>query len=98
LPIFCAWAALRVVLDVLQPEPRRRATGALLGFCLLQIVFITSVSSLFSAFETPRYRYAIEPCIWFVVASGLHAAYLRVQRWLPGRSGVIQPESAGPAL
>jgi hypothetical protein len=94
LPVFYLWAAVRAVLDLLHPEPQRRATGALLGFCLVQIAVIASVSILFSALETARYRYSIEPCIWFVVASGLRAACLSVRRWLPGRRGLLGPGAA----
>lgn len=55
------------------------AAGALLAFCVLQILFVVSASSLFTSWETSRYRYSIEPCIWVVVAAALHAAYARVR-------------------
>jgi hypothetical protein len=38
---------------------------------------VVSASSLFTSWETSRYRYAIEPCIWVVVAAALRAAYQR---------------------
>jgi hypothetical protein len=87
LPIFFVYALVRGARDLLQAEPERRAVGALIGFCALQILFITSVSSLFSALEMSRYRYTVEPCIWFVVTSVLVAAYPRARRWLPALRG-----------
>ena len=65
-------------------EPQAFARGALLGFCLLQILFVVSASSLFTAWETSRYRYSIEPFIWVVVAAALQAAYQRAKRSFPG--------------
>jgi hypothetical protein len=84
LPPFLAWAAWSSWARLRAAEAGTRATGALLGFCLLQILFVVSTSSLFTSWETSRYRYAIEPCIWVVVAVGLRAAVLRLKSWVSG--------------
>jgi hypothetical protein len=52
------------------------AAGALLRFCVLQILLVVSASSLFTSCETSHYRCSIEPCIWVVVVAGLKAASL----------------------
>jgi hypothetical protein len=79
LPAFLGWAALAVRTRLQANEASARASGALLGFCLFQILFVISASSLFTAWETARYRYAIEPCIWVVVAVALRAAHTRTR-------------------
>jgi hypothetical protein len=84
LPPFLAWAAGSTWARLRATDAATRATGALLGFCLLQILFVVSTSSLFTSWETSRYRYSIEPCIWVVVAVGLRAAALRMRGWVSG--------------
>lgn len=84
LPPFLAWAAWSTWARLRASDAGTRATGALLGFCLLQVLFVVSTSSLFTSWETSRYRYSIEPCIWVVVTVGLRAAGLRVKAWVSG--------------
>jgi hypothetical protein len=81
LPLFYLWAAWSCWKDGTSRELSERRRGLLLGFCLLQIAFVVTASSLFSALESARYRYGIEPFIWAVVAVGLRAA---VHRFGPG--------------
>lgn len=93
LPVFLGWAAWAAAAQLRASEPKAFARGALLGFCLLQILFVVGASSLFTAWETSRYRYSIEPFIWIVVAAALHAAFQRaasVARRAP-RSGALDP-------
>jgi hypothetical protein len=82
LPLFLGVAAWSASSRLRSADPKTFAAGAMLGFCLLQILFVVSASSLFTSWETARYRYAIEPCIWVIVATALHAAYQRVKAWI----------------
>lgn len=84
LPVFLIWAAWAAWTRLRSREIETFAAGALLGFCLLQVLFVGSASSLFTAWETSRYRYSIEPCIWVVVAVALRALVGRVQSWMAG--------------
>lgn len=82
LPVFLAWAAWSTATRLRSAEPSVFAAGAVLGFCLLQILFVAAASSLFTAWETPRYRYTIEPCIWIVGVAALHTTFGRAKKWL----------------
>lgn len=77
LPLFLIWAGRECHRAWRSSEPARRQRGLMLAFCLFQVVFITSVSCLFSSLESARYRYAIEPQIWAIVAAGLGALAAR---------------------
>jgi hypothetical protein len=83
LPLFYLWALWSCWTDCRSRELGERWRGLLLGFCLLQIAFVVTASSLLSSLESARYRYGIEPFIWAVVAVGLRAA---VHRFGPGLS------------
>jgi len=83
LPCFCIWAVRSSYLGWRSSDPKLRARAQLLGFCLLQIAFVVSASSLFSSVESARYRYTVEPFIWAVVALGLQAAARRFGPRLP---------------
>jgi hypothetical protein len=82
LPAFLVWATWSSWVRLRADDAHVRAAGALLGFCVLQILFVVSASSLFTAWETSRYRYSIEPCIWVVVVTGLCAGYPRARGWV----------------
>lgn len=82
LPLFLGWAAWAAATQLRATDPQAFAQGALLAFCLLQVLFVVSASSLFTAWETSRYRYSIEPFIWVLVTAALLAAIRRVQRWI----------------
>jgi hypothetical protein len=81
LPPFLGWAALAAWSRLRANAASARASGALLGFCLFQILFVVSASSLFTAWESARYRYSVEACIWVVVAVALRAALPRLKGW-----------------
>jgi hypothetical protein len=83
LPLFLGWGAWAAAVRLRATDPRAFAQGALLAFCVLQVLFVVSASSLFTAWETSRYRYSIEPFIWVLVAAALSAAIRRVKGWLP---------------
>jgi hypothetical protein len=94
LPVFCAWAARAAWRGLRSGEPARRSRPLLLGFCLFQVAFVVSASCLFTAQESSRYRYAVEPCIWAVVAAALHAA----TPWLKKRlSRTREPAGIAPS-
>jgi hypothetical protein len=98
LPLFLGWAALAAWTRLRANDASTRAAGALLGFCLFQILFVIGTSSLFTAWETARYRYAIEPCIWIVVVVALRAAHPRVKGWVSILHGVrrkVAPDPTG---
>jgi hypothetical protein len=82
LPPLLAWAAWLASVRLRSSDSGSRMSGALLCFCLFQILFVVSASSLFTAGETARYRYSIEPCIWVVVAVALRAPHRLVKGWL----------------
>jgi hypothetical protein len=96
LPLFVAWAAWRSLTRLCASDQGTRIPAVLLGFCVFQIAFVVATSSMFTAGETPRYRYTVEPCIWVIVAAALLAAYERVRglfrpgsrrAWMRGASG-----------
>jgi hypothetical protein len=83
LPLFLGWAAWGAAARLRATDPKTFAQGALLAFCLLQVLFVVSASSLFTAWETSRYRYSIEPFIWVLVAAAFSAVIRRVKGWIP---------------
>jgi hypothetical protein len=88
LPLFLGWATWSALRQLRTTDTQAFARGALLGFCLLQILFVVSASCLFTAWETSRYRYSIEPFIWGVTGLGLQAAYAWLSpRLARGRAG-----------
>jgi hypothetical protein len=91
LPVFLAWAAWATLAALRASDAQRFARGALLGFCLLQILFVVSASSLFTAWETSRYRYSIEPFICVIVAAALHAALRLSRGWIPSLGRASRP-------
>jgi len=83
LPLFLIWAVRCSYQGWRSTDLRARARAQLLGFCLLQIGFVVSASSLFSSVESARYRYTVEPFIWAVVALGFQTAARRFGPRLP---------------
>jgi hypothetical protein len=82
LPPCLVWAAISARNGLRESDAQRRARGALLAFCTFQVLFIVSISCLFTAQEAARYRYAVEPCIWALVAAALHAGWPRLRERL----------------
>ena len=68
LPIVMACAALLARSLLRGVDPHRRALGALLVFCLVQVAFVTAASTLFTFRESARYRFQVEPFIWLMTA------------------------------
>jgi hypothetical protein len=98
LPLVLVWAAWSASARLRSGDPTTRASGALLGFCLLQILFVIAASSLFTAWETARYRYAVEPCIWILLTVALRAAHPRVRGWVSAssRASLLGESPAAP--
>lgn len=82
LPPCLIWAAIHAWRGLRDSDEERRARAALLAFCTFQVLFVVGISCLFTAQESARYRYAVEPCIWALVAAALHAAWPRVRERL----------------
>ncbi|HTV21294.1 MAG TPA: hypothetical protein VMG12_21555 [Polyangiaceae bacterium] len=95
LPVFIVWAAWASWKRLRAADANTFAAGALLGFCLLQILFVVSASSLFTSWETSRYRYSVEPCIWVVVALGLRAAFVKLRARLRSLRRPAGTDTAG---
>lgn len=68
LPVAMAgvWIQARALVGI--PDSAARARGAVLYFCLLQLVYVVAASTMLTALEEARYRFQIEPLIWVVVA------------------------------
>jgi hypothetical protein len=90
LPLAMAWAFRHAASLVRRPGGETLAGGALLFFCLAQIVFVVTASSLFTFGDTARYRFEIEPMIWLLgvlssvalaarVGDGLRQIELRIR-------------------
>jgi 4-amino-4-deoxy-L-arabinose transferase-like glycosyltransferase len=77
LPVVMVWTALRARPLLRARGPEARALGALLVFCLFQIVFVVGASTLFTFRESARYRFQAEPMIWVVTAACLRGAWRR---------------------
>ena len=68
LPFVLAWSIWRAATDLRSGEPAARASGALIGYCIFQIAFVSTVSSMATFLESSRYRFQVEPFIWVLVA------------------------------
>ena len=68
LPIILIWAAWQATASWRSGDVARRARGALLAFCIFQIVFVVAVSSMATYLESSRYRFQVEPFIWILSA------------------------------
>jgi hypothetical protein len=52
-----------------------RARGALLLFCLFQILYVIAASAMLTFLEESRYRFQVEPMIWLVTTLAVTTAY-----------------------
>jgi hypothetical protein len=71
LPLALGWALLRARSLFSAQVPEARARAALLVFCVFNVVFVVTVSSLFTVGESSRYRYQVESLIWLLGAAAL---------------------------
>ena len=65
LPLVWLWG-LWQALSLVRGGAGERARGALLLFCLFQIVYVIAASSMLTFLEESRYRFQVEPLIWLV--------------------------------
>jgi hypothetical protein len=66
LPLVLGWAGWRAAAAWREGTPAARASAALLAYCLFQIVFVITVSSMATYLESSRYRFQVEPFIWIL--------------------------------
>lgn len=69
LPVPLVWAAARSWRLLRSADPAAHARGALLIFCLFQIVYVVAASSMLTSLESARYRFQIEWAIWVILAA-----------------------------
>jgi hypothetical protein len=79
LPWPLVWIGRRTWVNARSRVLVRRARAALLGFSLLQIVYLVVTSALFTIGESARYRYQVEPQIWLAVTLWAGAAWSRLR-------------------
>ena len=68
LPLVMIWIARRAWQLVRSNDAAMQSRGAMLLLCLFDIAFVVSVSSVFTFFESSRYRYQVESLIWLTTA------------------------------
>jgi hypothetical protein len=68
-PVLLVWASALSWRLVRSGDPTMRARGALLIFCLFQIVYVVAASSMLTFLESARYRFQVEWAIWLVAAA-----------------------------
>jgi len=90
LPFVLIWAGTRAWRLMRSGDASSWVSAMLLVFAVMQILYVVSVSALFSYGESARYRYMVEPFIWLVVASSLS----RGARFLAARLGRESAASA----
>jgi len=86
LPAFVLWGLFRCWKLRRPCSPTQSAELAILAVALLQMVYVVTVSSLFTIGESARYRFQIEPLIWLLVAAGTNAAWTSIATRLEARS------------
>lgn len=67
-PFVVVWTLRRARSLLRAGDSHSRALGALLSFCLLQIAFVVTASSVFTFRESARYRYQVEAMLWLLTA------------------------------
>ena len=75
LPLVWLWGLWHGVGLVRGGVEKPRARGALLLFCLFQIVYVVAASSMLTYLEESRYRFQVEPMIWLVTTLAVTTAY-----------------------
>lgn len=71
LPLILLWGLWKAIACWRDGHGATRARGALLAFCVFQIVFVVAVSSMATFLESSRYRFQVEPFIWILSALAL---------------------------
>lgn len=87
LPPFFILAAREIWRGLRSATEEDRVRAALLAFGGFQVLFVVGISCLFTAQESARYRYAIEPFIWLTVAAGAPEVWSYLRRTLMEPTG-----------
>jgi hypothetical protein len=75
LPIVWLWGLWQAICLVRRGGSDDRARGALLLFCLFQILYVVAASSMLTFLEESRYRFQVEPLIWLVTTLCVTTVY-----------------------
>jgi hypothetical protein len=75
LPLVWLWGLWQAVGLVRRGRSEDRARGALLLFCLFQILYVIAASSMLTFLEESRYRFQVEPMIWLVTTLCVTTVY-----------------------
>lgn len=70
-PVILVWASVLAWRLVRAGDPARRARGALLIFCVVQIGYVVAASTMLTSLESARYRFQVEWAIWLLTAACL---------------------------
>jgi hypothetical protein len=68
LPVILVWTVPQAWRLVQASDPASRARGALLVFCVFQIVYVVAASAMLTFLESARYRFQVEWAIWLITA------------------------------
>ena len=68
LPLVLVWTLILARSLVRSSDATGRARGALLIFCVVQIVYVVAASTMLTFLESARYRFQVEWAIWLVTA------------------------------
>jgi hypothetical protein len=82
LPLVLVWSCVRAWSFGSDNNASARARGALLLFCVLQIVYVVAASNLLTLFESSRYRFQVEWAIWLLACELGAVAWRRMARRL----------------
>jgi hypothetical protein len=69
LPLVLVWSLAHARTLVRDGDHASRARGALLIFCVLQIVYVVAASTMLTFLESARYRFQVEALIWLLTAA-----------------------------
>jgi hypothetical protein len=83
LPLVLVWATVLAWRLIRAGDPASRARGALLIFCVFQIVYVVAASSMLTFLESARYRFQIEWAIWLIVAACIASRASRTVPTIP---------------
>lgn len=84
LPVFLLWAAVRAWSLIRSGDAQAWTTGMLFVFCILQILYVTTVSILMTYGESARYRFMVEAFVWLLAAVCVSHGVRWIGRRWPG--------------
>jgi hypothetical protein len=69
LPVILVWSAIQAQRLIGAGDPGSHARGALVLFCVVQILYVVAASTMLTALESARYRFQVEWAIWLLTAA-----------------------------